>query len=59
MKNEDIKDGLYLFYIKNGTIFPVGLKQENWDLLQQIGNAIAGDPIRVIERPLGKAEKLI
>lgn len=56
--SKKIEDGLYLFYIKDEDIYPVGLSQEQWDMLQFMGNVIAGDPIKIIDKSLGKAESL-
>jgi len=54
--SENIRDGLYLFYVKNEQIYPIILKEDNWQILQAIGNSIAGNPIRIIDSPIGKAE---
>lgn len=53
-----IEDGLYLIYVKGEMMYPIGMTKEQWDMLQFLGNAIAGDPIRVISEPMGKAINL-
>lgn len=58
MNKNKVENGLYLFYVKDENIYPVGLSQEQWDMLQFVGNAVAGDPIKVLDKPLGKAESL-
>lgn len=52
-----VKDGLYLFYVKDEQIFPIAIDEENWELLQMLGNTIAGNPIRVIDKPMGYVER--
>lgn len=54
--NEKIRDGLYLFYIKDEQIYPIILKENDWETLQTMGNSIAGNPIQIIDMPLGKVE---
>lgn len=54
---EEIKDGLYLFYVKDKQIYPIILNDDNWNLLQNLGNTIAGTPINVIDRPMGFVER--
>ena len=51
-KESKVKDGLYLFYVKNETMYPVALNGEDWERLQMLGNTMSG-PIRVIDEPLG------
>lgn len=59
MKAEkEVKDGLYLFYVKNEQIYSIAISEERWELLQALGNSIAGEPINVIDKPLGYVEKL-
>ena len=55
MADKEIRDGLYLFYIKEQKIYPVGLTEEQWSLLQTLGNTIAGDPVRIINKIIGDA----
>jgi len=50
---KEVKDGLYLFYVKNEQIYPIAISEERWKLLQLMGNSIAGDPIKVIDKPMG------
>lgn len=52
-----MQDGLVLMYIKNGILYPVGLTNEEFDLLQELGRVF--EPIRVIlDQPQGKAVNL-
>lgn len=57
-KDKKVKDGLYLFYVKDEQIYPIAVSEENWDMLQLLGNAIAGNPIKVIDKPMGYVERL-
>jgi hypothetical protein len=50
----DIKDGLYLFYIKDKEIYPVILSQKQWESLQILGNVVS-DPIKVLDKSTGTA----
>jgi len=59
MDDEKVKDGLYLFYVKDKQVYPIGMSNEQWDLLQYLGNSIAGNPIKVLQEPMGKAVDLI
>lgn len=54
-----VEDGLYLFYVKNENIYAVGMSQEQWDTLQFMGNIIAGSPIKILDKPMGKAENFL
>ena len=53
-----VKDGLYLLYVKEETMYPVALSQEEWDTLQFLGGAIS-NPITVIDQPIGQAVNLL
>lgn len=52
-----MQDGLVLMYIKNGILYPVGLTNEEFNLLQDLGRVF--EPIRVVfDHPQGKAVNL-
>jgi hypothetical protein len=54
-----MKDGLVLFYIKNDTLYPVMLTQEQVDTFEIIQGLIP-QPIRVVwDKPQGKIENII
>lgn len=55
-ENKAVKDGLYLFYVKNEEIYPIALSVESWEMLQFMGSVIAGNPIKVIDKPMGYVE---
>ena len=55
-ENKKVKDGLHLFYVKDEQIYPIALGKENWEMLQMLGNTIAGNPIKVIDTPMGRVE---
>jgi hypothetical protein len=54
-----MKDGLVLMYVKDNTIYPVALTQEQlytFEMIQQL----LPQPLRVIsDKPLGKAVNLV
>ena len=55
MKNmsDGINDGIVIMYCKNGTIYPVGLKQEQLKMLDlSIGICFQGS-LNVINKPIG------
>lgn len=56
-KDKQVKDGLYLFYVKDEKIYPIAIKEDNWELLQLLSNTIAGSPIKVIDKPMGYVER--
>ena len=58
MIDKEIKDGLYLFYVKDKQIYPVAQSEESWNTLQNLGNAIVGGTIQVIDKPMGTVERL-
>jgi len=53
-----VRDGLYLVYVKNGMVYPIGMTLDQWQILQALGNSLAGNPIQVFPEPMGKAENL-
>lgn len=53
-----VKDGLYLFYVKDEQSYPIVISEESWNLLQILGSIIAGEPIKVIDKPMGYVERL-
>ena len=53
-----IKDGLYLIYVKEETMYPVALSQKEWDTLQFLGSVIS-NPMTVIDQPIGQAVNLL
>ncbi|NLY46837.1 MAG: hypothetical protein GX053_12750 [Tissierella sp.] len=55
--NKDIKDGLYLFYVKDKQIHPVIQSEDSWNILQGLGNAIVGGPVQVLDTPMGYVEQ--
>lgn len=57
-KDKKVKDGLYLFYVKDEQVYPIAISEENWNMLQLLGNTIAGNPIKAIDKPIGYAERL-
>lgn len=54
-------DGLILMYVKNGTLYPIAMTQEQHDLLQfVVPTAILNGKVKVIaDKPQGKAINLI
>ena len=54
---KEIKDGLYLFYVKDGQLYPIVFDDDNWNMLQHIGNAIVGGPIQVIDKAMATVER--
>lgn len=53
-------DGLILMYVKNGTIYPVAMTQEQWDLLRIIVPiAILDGKINLIDKPQGQAVNML
>lgn len=49
--------GLVLMYVKDSILYPVGLTNEEFDLLQELGRVF--EPIKVIlDQPQGKATNL-
>ena len=60
MKNlsDGIKDGIVIMYCKDGTIYPVGLKQEQLEILDlSIGMFL--EKLTIINKPLGKVSNLM
>lgn len=56
-KGENMQDGLVLMYMKDGVLYPVGLTNEEFKLLQDLGRVF--EPLAVIfDRPQGKAINL-
>ena len=54
-----MKDGLALFYIKDNTLYPVMMTQEQLDVFEMI-QTLLPQPIRVAyDKPQGKAINLI
>ncbi len=54
-----MKDGLVLMYVKDNTLYPVVLTQEQVDIFEIIQQTLP-QPIRVISNePIGKAVNLI
>ncbi|HZK52635.1 MAG TPA: hypothetical protein VFC84_00305 [Desulfosporosinus sp.] len=53
-----MKDGLVLFYVKDGTILPVALTQEQSDTFDMLMGIMPGT-IRVIDKPQGTAINLM
>ena len=50
-------DGKFvIFYVKNGKLYPVGLKKEQFELLQDLVKVF--EPIAVYDKPQGTAENL-
>ena len=45
-----------IFYVKNGELYPVGLKKEQFELLQDLVKVF--EPIAVYDQPQGTAENL-
>jgi len=58
MDDKKVEDGLYLFYVKNEQIYQIGMTNDEWKLLQFMGNTIAGNPIKVLSEPMGTAQNL-
>ena len=58
MTDKEIKDGLYLFYVKDKQIYSVAQSEDSWKMLQNLGNAIVGGTIQVIDKPMGTVERL-
>jgi hypothetical protein len=57
--SDGTKDGLALFYIRDKTVYPVALTQEQVDMLDLV-LAAALRTIKVVEnKPVGKATNLI
>lgn len=56
-EDKKVKDGLYLFYVKDEQIYPIAISEESWDMLQILGNTIAGNPIKVIDKSMGYVER--
>ena len=51
-------DGIVIMYCKNGVIYPVGLNQEQCDILDlSIGICFQGT-LNIINKPMGKVEVL-
>lgn len=57
-KDDQVQDGLYMFYVKDTEIYPIAMDDDQWNLLQALGNTIAGFPIKVFKEPMGKVERL-
>ena len=53
-----MKDGLVLFYVKDGIILPVALTQEQGDVFDMLMNIMPGT-VRVINKPQGTAINLM
>jgi len=51
-----LEDKFVLFYVKDGQLYPVGLKKEQFDLLQRMIKVF--EPIAVYDKPQGTAENL-
>jgi hypothetical protein len=56
-----MEDGLILMYVKNDTLYPIAITQEQHDLLQLVApTAIFNGKVKVItDKPQGKAINLI
>lgn len=55
-----MKDGVVLMYVKDNTIYPVGMTQEQLDMLQLMVKGIFGEqPLKVIDKPQGEAVNLM
>ncbi|MED1953958.1 hypothetical protein [Brevibacillus centrosporus] len=52
-----IKDGLVLFYVKDGTVYPVALSEDQKQTFDMLMN-IMPQPIRAVNTPIGKAINL-
>jgi uncharacterized protein YsxB (DUF464 family) len=52
-----VKDGVYLVYVKDGLMYPVVLKTEEWEMLQYLTNSIA-NPLQVLQKSMGEAINL-
>lgn len=57
-KADEIKDGVYLFYVKDKQIYPTIMSDDQWKMLQLMSNAIMDGPINVLDKPMGSVEKL-
>lgn len=55
-----MEDGLILFYVKDGTVYPVILSEEQNETLQFLANIITGGkPLKVLDKPMGVAYDLV
>ena len=61
MKNlsDGVKDGIVIMYCKDGTIYPVGLKQEQLEMLDLSLGIFFQGTLKVINKPLGKVSNLM
>lgn len=57
LENKEVKDGLYLFYVKDGQLYPVVQSEDSWNVLQGLGNAIVRGTVQVIDTPMGHVER--
>lgn len=60
MKNmsDGVNDGIVIMYCKNGTIYPVGLNEDQLEMLDlSIGICFQGT-LNVINKPMGNAVNL-
>ena len=53
MSDKEVKDGLYLFYVKDKQIYPIAQSDENWEILEGLRNVIIGKTVQMIDRPMG------
>ena len=54
---EKADNGFYLFYAKDGELYQVLLKPEEWDVLQIIPNTIIQGNIKVLDDSFGQIYK--
>lgn len=52
-----MKDGLVLFYMKNGTLYPVLMSKEQLKVFE-IVQKLLPQPIQVLDKPQGKVENI-
>ena len=55
---EKIKDGLVVFYVKDGKLLPIAMNEEELQLINVMIGGILGT-VKVINKPLGKAFNLL
>ena len=55
-----MQDGLILMYVKDDTVYPVAITQEQYDMLQiVVPGAVLDGKINLIDKPQGQAINLI
>jgi len=54
-----MKDGLIVMYMKNDVLYPVGMSEEEFKMLQFLGNAIFPEGVKVgFDKPQSTAINL-